>query len=88
MDETLALLTGKNGIDEAWELRQFRVYRKGVELQVNVMDQGPAAGRTRYMVEVRVPNGGEDAPYSVGNPDATVKEALFNVHWNEFDGIE
>jgi len=88
MDEALELLTGHHDIEEAWELRYFRVYRKGIELDVTVMDEGPASAPNRYMVEVRVADGGEDTPYSIGNADATVKEALFNVHWNNFDGLE
>jgi len=82
--DILSLIKQLPGVEEAWEERQFTVYRKGRALKVTVSDQGPAAGSHRYMASAEGAND-DDTTVSHGNPEASIEGALDNVHWWEFD---
>jgi len=82
-DDLLSKVLSAADASEGYELRHFRVWREGRQLDVTLLDAGPSSGRNRYMVEVRDTQD-LDGPYSLSNADDTIDNALSGVHWNEF----
>lgn len=93
-DNVIEMLTKWSKADEIWEVRTFRGYRNGVEIVMNVLDSGPAAGSNRYMVEAYDAHlDGEERhsgspSYSLGNPDGDIEAAVANVHWNQIGAVK
>ena len=90
MSEILEFLNGMSDASEAAEVHTFDVYISNYSVRVEVSDYGPQAGNLRYMVYAFSPDiAKEDRMIntrgeSLGNPDANLRMALMNVHWNVF----
>lgn len=58
----------------------YRVFTRGVELEVRILDQYDEPDEYRYLVEVENMETGERSQH--GNGGATREEALDVFHWN------
>lgn len=90
-NEVLAYLNSRKGSEEAAQITTYAVYINNREVTVNVRDHGVTAGPHRYAVEAyfsdtrRGERDTGNSGYSLGNPEGELREALSNVHWNQFD---
>lgn len=89
--EVIEFLKSRIGADEPARVRTYRLYINSREVVVNVYDHGPGTGSLRYAVEAylaeltREERMGGTRGYTFGNPDSTLKGALLEAHWNEFN---
>ena len=89
-DEVIGFLSGRASSSGAARVSSYLVYLDDRQVTVNVMDHGEGTGALRFAVEAYWADLSLDdrmggAPgYSMGNPDASLKEALSEVHCNEF----
>lgn len=83
-DNIRSLIEKAADADEIWEERRFTIYRNGESrpLTLTLSDQGEYAGSHRYLVRVEGAAPGDTAS-ATGNPQGTIEDALFAVHWDQ-----
>lgn len=86
-DLVIEYLNGRDGASEAAKITQYRVFIHNREVDVTVKDHGEAAANQRFSVEAcwaDIPaedRQGGNPGYTLGNPEATLREALHGPHW-------
>ena len=91
MNEILSFLNSRSNFDDAGQVETFELYIEGRRVRVEVLDRGDAAGSVRYSVTAFMPDVPEadrevnSYALTVGNPEATVRDALLVAHWNVFE---
>jgi uncharacterized membrane-anchored protein len=91
MEEILNYFAGREGYVEPAQVTIYDVWIKGQQVRLELVDRGDAEAGQRYAVtaySVDVPVADRvvnSHGLSIGNPDETIKGALFNVHWNVFE---
>ena len=92
MDPILNWFEQRYGDDAAFEVKTYRLYIHGREVEVELHNRGAGALNNQWEAYARlvtVPEGKElvmnTYGESLGNGDFSPEGALFNVHWNVFD---
>ncbi|MCJ1715112.1 hypothetical protein [Curtobacterium sp. VKM Ac-2922] len=94
MDEVLEFFDGRDKFSEPSAVSFYDVERDGWGIRVEVTDRGAAADANRFSVVAYVPDIPEEErivnqyAYTVGNPDSTITDALFNAHWIVFENLK
>lgn len=84
-------MDSRHNFDDAARVETYELYINGRRVRVEVIDRGDAAGNTRYSVTAFMPDIPEvdrknnSYALTVGNPEATILDALFVAHWNVFE---
>lgn len=83
-DQIIDLITSASRASELAKITVYRGFLNNDEVEITVSDRGEAAGAQRWDASARIL--GEQTPEELlrvqqGNPDATLRGALSNVHW-------
>lgn len=91
----MAFFQGREEFDDPCEISLYRVFVRGVEVEVQVQDFGEGAGDARYLALARYadpPFGREVAMnlygLSLGKTAPTVDGALASIHWDVFPPLD
>lgn len=86
--EVIDFLNARENASEAVAITTFEVYFGSRPATVRVRDRGEGTGSMRYSVEAEWSEVDEQTPFDTahtyGNPASTLREALFNAHWQNF----
>lgn len=87
MTDNKSIIQGMSGVEEVWEqVSRYLVYRGGREITVTVLDRGDEHPQIRYMATAEAIRVEDDRRvYSQSNPESSADEAIFGIHWQDFD---
>lgn len=87
MTDYKPLIQNLSDVEEVWEeVSRYLVYRGGREISLVVLDRGPEYPQTRFMATAEATDieSGEIIR-GQSNSEADVDEAIYGVHWQNFD---